>query len=104
MYAIIESGSKQYCVTKGDTIEVERLELPEGSRVEFGNVLFLHNGKEPKVGKPFVAKSQVIGQLLAEVKGPKVINFKYKQRKGFSRKVGHRQKLSRVQITEIVGA
>ncbi len=103
MYAIIESGGKQYRVEKDDVIDVERLGVEEGGVVEFGRVLFFHDGKEAKVGSPYLLDSSVKGELLKETKGPKVISFKYKQRKGVRRKVGHRQKYHRVKITEIVG-
>lgn len=103
MYAIIETGGKQYRVEKDDVIDVELLEKNQGEPVEFTNVLFFNDGKNVKVGSPYVAKAVVKGQLLMESKGPKVISFKYKQRKGVRRKVGHRQKYHRVKITEITG-
>lgn len=107
MYAIIETGGKQYRVEKDDVIDVELLESAQdsvgGEKVEFTNVLFFNDGKHAKVGSPYVAKAVVKGQLIMESKGPKVISFKYKQRKGVRRKVGHRQKYHRVKITEITG-
>jgi large subunit ribosomal protein L21 len=103
MYAIIETGGKQYRVEKDEVIYVELLEAEVGKPVEFTNVLFLNDGKKPKVGSPFVPKSSVKGELLGAVKSPKVISFKYKQRKGVRRKVGHRQNYHKVKITEIVG-
>jgi len=101
MYAIIESGGKQYRVEKGDVIDVELLETEAGKKVEF-NVLFLNTGNAAKIGTPYVSKSMVHGELVQEVKGPKVIAFKYKRRKPIRRKVGHRQRYSRVKITEII--
>ena len=103
MYAIIETGGKQYRVEKDDVIDVERLEAEKGQPVEFTNVLFWSDGKHAKVGSPYVEKAVVKGQLLMDSKGPKVISFKYKQRKGVRRKVGHRQKYHRIKITEITG-
>lgn len=103
MYAIIETGGKQYKVEKGDVIDVELLEQEEGSAVEFKNVLFINQEGATKIGKPHLAQSVVQGKLLQEVKGPKEIAFKYKKRKPFRRKVGHRQRYARVQITEIIG-
>jgi large subunit ribosomal protein L21 len=100
MYAIIESGGKQYRVEKGDVIDVELLESEEGKNIEF-SVLFLNTGDVTKVGTPYVAKSIVHAELVQEVKGPKVIAFKYKRRKPIRRKVGHRQRYSRVKITDI---
>jgi large subunit ribosomal protein L21 len=103
MYAIIETGGKQYRVEKDDVIDIELLEEQPGAAVEFKNVLFFTDGKRAKVGTPYVATSSVKGQLLADAKGDKVISFKYKQRKGVRRKVGHRQKYHRIKILEIVG-
>lgn len=103
MYAIIETGGKQYRVQKDDVIDIELLENEAGDQIEFKNVLFLNDGKNSKVGVPYVTNSTVIGELVTQTKGPKVISFKYKQRKGYRRKVGHRQKYSRVKIKEIVG-
>jgi len=103
MYAIIETGGKQYRVQKDDVIDVELLEAKEECKIVFTHVLFLNNGSTAKVGTPYVPKSSVTGEILDQVKGPKVIAFKYKQRKGIRRKVGHRQKYSRVKITEIAG-
>ncbi len=103
MYAIIETGGKQYRVEKDDVIDIELLEAEKGAAVEFKNVLFLSTGKQTKVGAPYVAKSIVKGELIADAKGDKVISFKYKRRKGVRRKVGHRQHYHRVKILEIVG-
>lgn len=103
MYAIIETGGKQYRVEKDDVIDVELLENEENSKIEFKNVLFLSTGSAVKVGAPHIEKCAVHGELLKEVKGEKVTAFKYKQRKTERRKVGHRQRYSRVKITEIVG-
>lgn len=102
MYAIIETGGKQYRVETGDIIDVELLEPVSDGKVEFKHVLFINNGSAVKIGSPHIAKSQVVGELIQEVKGPKVIAFKYKRRKGIRRKVGHRQRYSRVKITDIV--
>ncbi len=103
MYAIIETGGKQYRVEKDEVLDVELLDSEEGKTVEFTKVLFINDGKQIKVGAPYVAKSSVKGELVGEVKGEKVISFKYKRRKGIRRKVGHRQTYHRVKITEIVG-
>ncbi len=102
MYAIIETGGKQYRVEKGTVIDVELFGKNPGELVEFNNVLLVHTGSTTKVGSPHVAKSTVKGEFVAEVRGPKVIAFKYKQRKGVRSKTGHRQDYARVKITEIV--
>lgn len=104
MYAIIENGEKQYRVEKDDVIDVELIEAKDNGQVEFTNVLFIGGGSTAKVGAPYIKQSMVKGELLGVTKGPKVIAFKYKRRKGSTRKkVGHRQKYSRVKITEIIG-
>jgi len=101
MYAIIQTGGKQYRVEKGDIIDVELLgETPEKS-VEFKEIIILNDGKETKVGLPSIEKCTVKGEILAETLGPKVIAYKYKRRKNYHRKRGHRQKYSRVKITDI---
>ncbi len=102
MYAIIKTGGKQYRVSKGDVIEVELLSDTEDNLVQFDQVLFLNDGNKIEVGKPTVAGCQVKGELLGNTLGPKVIAFKYKRRKNYRRKVGHRQKYAKVKITDIV--
>lgn len=101
MYAIIETGGKQYRVEKGDVIDVERVNADANGKVSFSEVLFLQTGSDAKIGKPHLSSHVVTGELLEEVKGPKVFSFKYKRRKSQSCKKGHRQKYSRVKITEI---
>lgn len=102
MYAIIETGGKQYRVEKDDVIDIELITAQDG-KVEFKNVLFINNGASVKMGAPYLSQSTVKAELISEVKGPKVVSFKYKKRKGYRRKVGHRQRYSRVKITDIIG-
>ena len=103
MYAIIETGGKQYRVEEGDVIDVELLEPKDkaNNKLEFQQVLFFNDGSSMKVGQPYIEKCIVSGELLGIEKGPKVIAYKYKKRKNYRRKVGHRQKYSRVKITGI---
>ncbi len=101
MYAIIHSGGKQYPVKEGDVIDIDLLDKEDGSQIEFQEVLFLNDGKKIEVGVPHVEKCVVKAELVEVIKGPKVIAFKYKRRKSCHRKVGHRQKYSRVKITGI---
>lgn len=103
MYAIIETGGKQYRVEQNDIIDVELFDTAEDGKIEFKNVLFVGNGSEMKVGAPYLPSMAVKAELIGEVKGPKVIAFKYKKRKRYRRKVGHRQCYLRVKITEIAG-
>ena len=101
MYAIIETGGKQYKVETGDIIDVELLETPIKEKVEFKNILLINSAGTVTIGAPHLTKSLVKGECLEEVKGPKEIAFKYKQRKPYRRTVGHRQRYTRVKITEI---
>lgn len=101
MYAIIQTGGKQYRVEKGDTIEVELLGIESGA-VEFNEVLLFSDEQAAHIGTPHIDKCLVKGELVGNIKGPKVISFKYKRRKNYHRKVGHRQKYSVVKITDIV--
>lgn len=103
MYAVIETGGKQYRVAKGDVIDIE-LALTTGKKTEklvFDRVLMLGDGDEVKVGSPVVEGASVKGTLLDRVRGPKVKVFKFKRRKGYRRTQGHRQNYLRVQIDSI---
>lgn len=101
MYAIIETGSKQYSVKKGDIVEVELLGVKKDEAVEFKKVLFLKDGTKIDIGTPYLEKVSVHGISLGDIKGEKKIAYKYKRRKNYRKKIGHRQKYSKVQITEI---
>ncbi len=100
MYAIIETGGKQYRVTEGDVIYVEKLPVEADSEVVFDKVIALNNGKL-KVGKPYVKDATVKGVVLKNGKGKKINIFTYKPKKGSSRKMGHRQPYTKVEIKEI---
>lgn len=101
-YAIIKTGSKQYQVSPGDVIDVELLEGEKGSKIQFKDVLFLQNEKGAKLGAPIISGAIVHGEVIDQVRGPKVIAYKYKQRqRSTRRKVGHRQNYTRIKITEV---
>ena len=102
-YAVIKSGNKQYRVSVGELLDVEKLEVDEGAAVTFSQVLAVGEGTGLKIGQPFVAGATVEGKVLNQFKAPKVIAFKFKRRKGYSRKKGHRQRLTKVEITAING-
>ena len=101
MYAIIETGGKQYRVAEGDVIRVEKLEVEENATVEF-DVLFI-GGEETKVGNPTVDGAKVTGTVLGQGRSKKVIVYKYKPKKGFHKKNGHRQPFTEVKIEKISG-
>jgi large subunit ribosomal protein L21 len=100
-YAIIETGGKQYKVKEGDVIAVERLKTQE-PEVQFDKVVFLSTNGDAKIGTPYVEGAKVIGKILGEEKGEKVIIFKYRRRKSSKTKRGHRQIYTKVKIEKIV--
>jgi large subunit ribosomal protein L21 len=101
MYAVLETGGKQYRVTAGDTLEVERLTVEAGQPVTFDRVLLINADGKLSVGTPTVASASVIADVVEHKRGDKVIAFKMKRRKGYHRTVGHRQELTVVKIKEI---
>jgi large subunit ribosomal protein L21 len=103
VYAIFEDGGRQYKVNTGDKIYVDLRELPEGQdTLEFDRVLLLGDGADARVGQPLLEGAKVLGKVECEVKGPKVISFKMRERKNYRRKIGHRQKHLQVTISDIV--
>jgi len=101
LYAIIGSGGKQEKVSKGDIVELEKIDAEKGKKIKLTEVLLVNTGKEVKIGTPLVKKAVVNATVLAQDKGKKVIVFKKKRRKQYKRKRGHRQLLTRVRIDEI---
>ena len=104
MYAIIETGGKQYRVQNGDQIVVEKLGVEAGETVVFDKVLVVGEGEGVKVGAPYVEGTTVEGKVVENGKGKKVIIFKYKAKKDYRKKQGHRQPYTLVEITAIGGA
>ena len=100
MYAIIEEGGRQYKVTSGDTILIDR-EAGDAKTIKFDRVLLVAGEGEPKIGLPTVAKATVSADVIGEEKGDKITIQKYKRRKGYHKKIGHRQQYLRVKITGI---
>ena len=103
MYAVIETGGKQYRVAAGDTLEIERLETEAGKPYTVDRVLLVENDGKISVGTPTVSKATVVADVTQHLRGGKTIAFKMRRRKGYHRTVGHRQELTRVKITEIKG-
>ena len=101
MYAIIEEGGKQFKVTSGDTILIDR-EAKEGEKsITLDRVLLVAGEGTPKIGLPTIAKATVSADVVGEEKGQKIDIQKYRRRKGYHRKIGHRQKYTEVRITGI---
>ncbi|MBI1953007.1 MAG: 50S ribosomal protein L21 [Candidatus Omnitrophica bacterium] len=101
-YAILATGGKQYKVSPGTLLDVEKLEGAEGTEVRLAEVLAIRKEERFEAGQPLVKGALVKAKIVGQVKGPKVINFKYKRRKGYHRKVGHRQPLTRLMVVEIL--
>ena len=103
IYAIIETGGKQYKVTPGLTIDVERLEVDEGNTVELDRVLFIADGDKVTVGTPTIDGAKVVATSRGDGKGKKIIVFKYKPKVRYHKKTGHRQLYTKLAIDKIVG-
>lgn len=102
MFAIIETGGKQYRVAEGDTIDVERLALSEGEKVTLERVLMVSGEDGVRVGRPLVEGARVEARVLGECRGRKLVVFKYKPKIRYRHKTGHRQTHTRLQIEHIV--
>jgi len=104
MYAVIETGGKQYRVAQGDVIQVELLDAEAGSDVSFDQVLMLgKDGEAPKLGTPFISGGKVTGKVRRDGRTDKVFTFKLRRRKNYRRRAGHRQHFTEVEITGISG-
>jgi large subunit ribosomal protein L21 len=101
MYAVVKTGGKQYRVTEGQTIQVEKLDAEPGATVELDQVLLLSDDRRVAVGRPVVDGAAVVAEVLKHDRHRKVIIFKYKRRKRYRRKAGHRQAFTALRVTEI---
>jgi len=100
MYAIIDAGGRQHKVTTGDVIRIDSEDL-EQKTITFDRVLFVGGEGEPKIGAPTVAGASVVGDVLGAIKGKKIDTIKYRRRKGYHKKIGHRQTQLHVKISAI---
>jgi len=103
MYAVIQTGGKQYRVANGDVITVEKLEGEAGSTLAIAPVLMLDDGKETQVGTPIVEGAAVTAELVEQTRGKKIVVFKKKRRQGYQRTHGHRQDLTVLRIVDVTG-
>lgn len=101
MYAVIQTGGKQYRVAQGETLRVEKLESQIGDKLSFDTLLFADDGGNVRVGQPSVAGVKVEAEVVEQGRGKKIIIFKYKRRKSYRRKQGHRQPFTALKVTSI---
>lgn len=101
MLAVIKTGGKQYIVSPGDKIKIEKLKVEEGKEVEFSEVLLLEKDEKVELGDPTIKDAKVVGKVLEQGRDKKVIIFKYKAKKRYKVKKGHRQPFTEVEITKI---
>ena len=99
-YAVFKTGGKQYRASTGEILTIEKIEGDAGAKVTFGEVLMVGEGENIKLGGD-IKDAKVIGEIVGQIKGEKLLAYRYKRRKGYHRTVGHRQKLTKVKVTEI---
>ena len=102
MFSIIKTGGKQYLVSPGDKIKIEKIDKPEGNEITFSQVLLVMKGKTIRIGTPLVKSAKVKARVLKQDKAKKVIVFKYKAKKRYQKKMGHRQPYTEVEILKIL--
>lgn len=104
MYAVIKTGGKQFKVSEGDLVKIEKLDVEAGDTVTFDEVLLVNDGNgNLKVGNPIVENAKVVAEVIQQGKSKKIIVYKYKKRKNYRKKQGHRQPFTKVKITKIEG-
>ena len=101
MYAVIKTGGKQYRVSEGETLKIEKLELEPGKKVTFNEVLMIADGENVQVGSPLVEKASVEAKVISQGKGKKINILKFKRRKNSMKRQGHRQLFTEIQIGKI---
>lgn len=101
MYAVIVTGGKQYRVIQGETLQVEKLDLEEGASIDFENVLMVGEGESVRVGAPYVDGCKVSATVVTQMRGDKIEIMKFRRRKHHQKRTGHRQYLTKIEITAI---
>ena len=104
MYAVVQTGGKQYKVSQGDVVQIEKLDIPVGETITLDKVLVAGEGTDISLGIPYLEGYKVVGRVMEQLKAKKIIVFKKRRRKNYRRKNGHRQWLTRVKITDILKA
>ncbi len=103
MYAVIQTGGKQYRVQPGETVQVEKLDAEVGKTVEFNEVLLVADGENVRLGTPHVAGVKVVAEVVDQGRDTKILVYKYRRRKAWHKKQGHRQPFTALKVTEISG-
>ena len=103
MYAVIQTGGKQYRVQPGETVQVEKLDAEVGKTVEFTEVLMVADGEHVRLGTPHVSGARVVAEVVDQGRDEKILVYKYRRRKAWHRKQGHRQPFTALKVTEING-
>ncbi len=101
MYAVFKTGGKQYRASTGDVIKVEKIEAEKGATIELDQVLMVGEGEDVKIGTPFLEGGKVTATVLDQGRGDKITVIKFKRRKNYRRKMGHRQYFTQIEITSI---
>lgn len=101
MYAVIKTGGKQYSVTEGMNLKVEKIEGEKGQEIRFEDVLFIGGEAAPRIGTPIVEGAQVVAEIVRQDRDKKILVYKKLRRKGYEKKVGHRQPYTELKITKI---
>ena len=102
MYAVFESGGQQHRASQGDVVELERIDADPGEKITFDSVMLVSDGENLEIGKPFVPNGKVIAEVLRHERAPKIQVIKFKRRKNYLRRNGHRQHHTVVKVTEIL--
>jgi large subunit ribosomal protein L21 len=103
MYAVIKAKGKQYRVEPGATVRVDKIDGEKGAKLTFDEVLLVADGEDVKVGTPHLKGAKVSAEIVAQVKGPKLVVFKFRRRKAYRKRTGHRQPYTTLKITGITG-
>ena len=101
VYAVVQHGGKQYRVAEGDVVDFEKMPGEAGEQVNLSQVLLVAENGQVHIGRPTVKRASVVGEMRAQTRAKKVVSLKYKRRKNERKKIGHRQAVSRVKITQI---
>jgi large subunit ribosomal protein L21 len=101
MHAVFQTGGKQYRVAPGDSVVIEKVPGNQGDSVTFDKIILTSDGEQVSVGKPYLENARVTGRIMRQGKAKKVIAFKFRRRKGYRKKIGHRQQFTQVQIENI---